>query len=89
MPEPPGRTAYLCGVLGGIIMFIKASSGYFDCYNFVPEEERVLIVGKINNDTPLHYWLTKSRMNEYEIEITAKDTINMWIPNEHIEQIKY
>lgn len=68
---------------------IETSSLYLEASNFVVNEQDIIIVGTIGNDTPLSYWLKISRNYEYTLEVTAKDTINMWIPQNDIEKVRY
>jgi hypothetical protein len=78
--------------LGGIIMqriVIETSSLYLEVSNFVVNEQDIIIVGTISNDTPLSYWLKISRNYEYTLEVTAKDTVNLWIPQNDITKVRY
>lgn len=68
---------------------IETSSLHFEVSNFVVDEQDVIIVGTISNDTPLSYWLKISRNYEYTLEVTAKDVVNLWIPQNDITKIRY
>lgn len=68
---------------------IKTSSLHFEVSNFVVDEQDVIIVGTISNDTLLSYWLKISRNYEYTLEVTAKDIVNLWIPQNDITKVRY
>lgn len=68
---------------------IETSSLYLEVSNFVVNEQDIIIVGTIGNDTPLSYWLKISRSYEYTLEVTAKDTVNLWIPQNDITKVSY
>lgn len=68
---------------------IETSSLQLEASNFVVDEQDVIIVGTISNDTPLSYWLKISRNNEYTLEVTAKDVVNLWIPQNDIIKVEY
>lgn len=55
----------------------------------VTESDEIVLVGTINNDTPLSYWLKVSIVYKYDIEVTTKDTINILIPLNDIRTIQY
>lgn len=55
----------------------------------VTESDEIVLVGTINNDTPLSYWLKVSIVYKYDIEVTTKDTINILIPLDDIRTIQY
>ena len=57
--------------------------------HFVVDEQDVIIVGTISNDTPLSYWLKISRIYRYTLEVTAKDVVNLWIPQNDITKVGY
>lgn len=68
---------------------IETSSLYLEVSNFVVNEQDIIIVGTISNDTPLSYWLEISRNYEYTLEVTAKDIVNLWIPQNDITKVRY
>jgi hypothetical protein len=68
---------------------IETSSLYLEVNYFIMNEQDIIIVGTISNDTPLSYWLKISRMYEYTLEVTAKDTVNLWIPQNDITKVRY
>lgn len=68
---------------------IETSSLYLEVSNFVVNEQDIIIVGIISNDTPLSYWLKISRNYEYTLEVTAKDIVNLWIPQNDITKVRY
>jgi hypothetical protein len=68
---------------------IETSSLYLEVSYFIVNEQDIIIVGTISNDTPLSYWLKISRMYEYTLEVTAKDTVNLWIPQNDITKVRY
>lgn len=68
---------------------IETSSLYLEVSNFVVNEQDIIIVGTISNDTPLSYWLKISRSYECTLEVTAKDTVNLWIPQNDITKVRY
>lgn len=91
MPEPP-RAHRIIGVLGGRTMqkiIITTENLHLEASNYVLTESEIVLVGTINDDTPLSYWLKISIVYKYSIEVTAKDTINMWIPQSDITTIQY
>ena len=68
---------------------IETENLYLEVSNFVVDEQDVIIVGTINNDTPLSYWLKISRNYGYTLEVTAKDVVNLWIPQNDITKVSY
>lgn len=57
--------------------------------NYVADKTNIILVGTISEATPLSYWLRISQKYEYDIEVTTKDVINLWIPLNDIISIRY
>lgn len=70
-------------------IIITTEKLHLEASNYVITESEIVLVGTINNDTPLSYWLKISIVYKYSIEVTAKDTINIWIPQSDITTIQY
>lgn len=70
-------------------IIITTENLHLEASNYVITESEIVLVGTINDDTPLSYWLKISIVYKYSIEVTTKDTINMWIPQSDITTIQY
>ena len=70
-------------------IIITTENLHLEASNYVITESEIVLVGTINDDTPLSYWLKISIVYKYSIEVTTKDTINMWIPLNDIRTIQY
>lgn len=60
-----------------------------EAHSYEVNERELHLVATISNDTPLSYWFRISGAYEYCVEVTDKNTINMWIPLNDITGIYY